>query len=120
MSLIEELIKNENEYPYPECGNPKEDGTICFSLHCKPSIESLLPDERDSLRINYLQENGYELTNRIDCRERTIDRHETIIYWYEKKVILSEKDIEFLNEYYSEAAKYFKYDVLRKYGITKY
>lgn len=98
----------------------EEDGTVSIFLHCKPSFEdSFFPNPDDVKNINFLKNYGFKCINRIDCRDRTTDRHETIIYHYVFKPEMDERDKNFLAEYHADANRYFKYDVLRKYGVTK-
>lgn len=98
----------------------EEDGTVFVSLHCHPSVEdSFFPNPDDVKNINFLENYGFKRIQRIDCRDRTEDRHETIIYHYIFKPEMDERDKCFLAEYHADANRYFKYNVLRKYGVTE-
>ena len=88
---------------------------IRFVVHAPGACESLFGDEKTVATQNALRAYGFSLDKRIDCRDRTEDRSDTIIYHYTYKYLHSDLNAPFLEDY--EKAEFFKCDVLADYGI---
>jgi hypothetical protein len=96
------------------------ENTIFIPLHCKGNIDTMFPDDNDVENTEWLKEKGFVCERTVDCRYRSEDRFDTVIFHYRKHFEeLSPEDLLFIQEYHSPEHEFFKYDVLTKYGIVK-
>lgn len=94
--------------------------TIFIPLHCKGSIDTMFPDDNDVADIVWLKEKGFICEGTVDCRNRREDRYDTVIFHYRRSFEeLSPDDIHFVQEYHSPENEFFKYGILKKYGIVE-
>lgn len=115
IETYKEIHENPNFYMSEIDGNK-----IRVILHCDPLIEEMFPVAEELADYNKLIMMGFKIENRIDCRNRSEDYANKIIYRFELEIRdLTSRDREFIAEYHHPANRFYKYTVLEKYGITQ-
>ncbi len=115
MALIE-LLNELNRTGYFTYNLNPDGETLLCKLHCRGNVEGLFPEQHDIDAILLLEKNGFVRENRIDCRNRTEDRFDSIIYHYRRKFPeLTPADVDYCREY--RINPYEPLAVNKKYGV---
>lgn len=103
----------QHKYTVPYDLQP--DAVVAF-VHAPGKYETLFGHSETATIIQSLRDFGFEQIARFDCRERSVDQFDSIIYHYRLPLALSKT--QFFKDWLRPEFRYCRFQVLEKYGVT--